>query len=421
MILFIECRAARGRTTGEPDMKILIVNSLFPPVAGCGGAEKAVMLLSEGLIRRGYEVIVVSLHSAEEEKEETDGGVRVYRLPIDNIYWPFPKSHQPSWRRLAWHLRDRWNPKAARRVGRILDAEKPDVVNTHNLCGFSGAVWREVKRRQIRLVHTMHDYYLVCQRSMLFSARGVCTRRCLECRLLSQSRIRQSRNVDAVISVSRRTLELHRSHGCFQGVPGYVVSNIFPAGNLRPPPAPRAGTSGLVFGFIGTLHAAKGIETLLEAARMLPCVDWRLEIAGAGESGYVQRLQRQYANPRICWRGFMAADEFYASIDVVVIPSLWPEPLPYVCVEALHAGKAIVSSDSGGIPEICSLGGRASIVPAGDSKALAAAMTAAIADARRSKTPDAGSRGNLQQFDEDQVIDRYTDVYFEQSRIESRC
>ena len=57
---------------------------------------------------------------------------------------------------------------AARRIGKILDAETPDVVNTHNVCGFSLAAWREVKRRRVRLVHTLHDCYLLCSRSVLF-------------------------------------------------------------------------------------------------------------------------------------------------------------------------------------------------------------------------------------------------------------
>lgn len=71
--------------------------------------------------------------------------------------------------RLAWHVREVWNPVAARRIGKIMDAEMPDVVNTHNVCGFSLAAWREVKRRKARLVHTLHDYYLLSDVSPLYA------------------------------------------------------------------------------------------------------------------------------------------------------------------------------------------------------------------------------------------------------------
>jgi glycosyltransferase involved in cell wall biosynthesis len=138
-------------------MKILIISSLYPPHV-VGGAEKAAALLAEALVRHGDEVVVASLYPGSTEVVEDRNGVRVYRFPIDNFYWPFgrKKSPQPLFR-LAWHLREMWNSAAARRIGKLLDAENPHVVNTHNVCGFSVAAWREIKRRRLRLVHTVHD------------------------------------------------------------------------------------------------------------------------------------------------------------------------------------------------------------------------------------------------------------------------
>src|SRR5579864_5038592 len=139
-------------------MKILIITSLYPPHV-IGGAEKAAAELAEALVRGGHVVAVVSLHPESHEIVEDRKGVRVYRLPLDNFYWPFGRKQKPKiLRRLAWHIREMWNPTAARRIGKILDAEMPDVVDTHNVCGFSLAAWDEVKRRKLRLVHTLHDY-----------------------------------------------------------------------------------------------------------------------------------------------------------------------------------------------------------------------------------------------------------------------
>ena len=75
--------------------------------------------------------------------------------------------------RLKWHLGDTWNRKAARRFGRILDIEKPDVVHTNNLTGFSVSLWSEANRRNIRIVHTLRDYSLTCKRST--RPGGICT------------------------------------------------------------------------------------------------------------------------------------------------------------------------------------------------------------------------------------------------------
>src|SRR5580693_6450239 len=148
-------------------MKILVISTLYPPHV-IGGAEKAAAMLAEAMVDKGLDVVVISLHPEAEERVEERNGVRVYRLPLDNFYWPFNRAKKPgALSRIAWHVREMWNRKAARRIGRILDIEVPDVVHTHNISGFSVAAWREVKRRNIHLVHTLHDYYLMCSRYSL--------------------------------------------------------------------------------------------------------------------------------------------------------------------------------------------------------------------------------------------------------------
>ena len=76
-------------------MKILIISTLYPPHV-IGGAEKAAAELAEALVRRGQEVVVVSLHPGSSEGVEDRNGVRVYRLPIDNFYWPFGRKKKPN-------------------------------------------------------------------------------------------------------------------------------------------------------------------------------------------------------------------------------------------------------------------------------------------------------------------------------------
>ena len=44
--------------------------------------------------------------------------------------------------------------------------------------------------------------------------------------------------------------------------------------------------------------------------------------------------------------------EAYASIDVLVVPSLWPENSPLVIHEAFMHGAAVVAARVGGIPEL---------------------------------------------------------------------
>ncbi|WP_245330222.1 glycosyltransferase [Bradyrhizobium sp. AS23.2] len=133
-------------------------------------------LLAEAFVQRGHQVSVVCLQNKQNRTVDVVKGVRVYRVPLDNDYWPFGNDRKPSSvQRLKWHLQDTWNRKSAARFAEILDIEKPDVIHTNNLTGFSVSLWSEAKRRNIRIVHTLRDYSLLCKRSTLF--RGGCNMR----------------------------------------------------------------------------------------------------------------------------------------------------------------------------------------------------------------------------------------------------
>ena len=390
-------------------MKILLVSALYPPYQ-VGGAEKAAALLAQALGRQGHEVVVVSLHPQSQEVVEQYNGVRVYRLPIDNLYWPFGRKRKPNaLLRLLWHMREIWNPKAARRLARVLDLERPDVVHTHNLSGFSVAVWREVKRRDIRLVHTLHDYYMLCSSSSLFRHGRNCERRCLDCRALTFNRRRMSGQPDAVVSVSQHTLDAHLKRGFFQNVHRTVIPNIYPVErNAAPQPPAREHDPAVVFGFIGRIEEPKGIETVLAAVGRLEQPNWKLRVAGTGLDAYVRMVKAKFRDPRIEWMGFTDAARFYAGVDVVIIPSLWADPLPYVAVESLHTGKRMICASSGGIPEIARLSPAAEFFPAGDSTALSERMNEAMA---QPQAPPRVDSAKLSVFSEAHVTRSYLREY----------
>jgi len=253
-------------------VRILILNVLYSPLK-VGGAEKAAELLADSLARASDQVVIITLHPGNSETVQHHGNIRVYRLPMDNIYWPFGKQSKRSRaEKYIWHLRDVWNRKAAKRVGRILDIEKPDVVHTHNLSGFSVSVWREVKKRNIRLVHTLHDYYMLCVRSNLFKDGHSCAERCAACSGLTVISKLASTKPDAVVSVSEAVLSTHHKYGYFKNVPSSVIRNIEPSTDRQASaslPVSEQDPDMVIFCFIGKLSEAKGISMLLEAVAKL--------------------------------------------------------------------------------------------------------------------------------------------------------
>jgi glycosyltransferase involved in cell wall biosynthesis len=385
---------------------------MYPPYA-FGGAEKAIAMLAEALVRRGHNVVVVTLCPGSSEKMEERNGMRVYHLPLDNVYWPFAQGAKPGrLMRIAWHLREMWNRKAERRVGRILDLETPDIVHTNNIIGFSVAIWRAVKRRNIRLVHTLHDYYLLCPRTTLYRHGRSCEGRCFGCRFLTANRKAASQLPDEIVSVSQFTLDRHKRLGFFHNVPSQVSYNIQSTSeDLKRSVFTSARSDSLSFGFIGRIEPEKGIEIVLQATQYLNRPGWRLKIAGKGTDDYVKYLRRKYADERIDWLGFTTAAEFYPNVDVVVIPSQWDEPLGYVCVESLHEGKPLICARVGGLPEIAQLSKLVEYFPPGHMKELARVMNSALGDPIRWKrnTPPASTA--LEPFTEQFVVDKYLSAY----------
>jgi glycosyltransferase involved in cell wall biosynthesis len=390
-------------------MRILMINTLYPPIA-VGGAEKSVCLLAEAFARAGDQVAVISLHPESRETVESRNDVRVYRLPMDNDYWPFDSGEKPGKvARLWWHMGEAWNIRAAERVGRILDLERPDVVHSNNLCGFSVAVWREVKKRKIRLVHTLRDYYLLCSRSALFREGSVCIQRCTDCKALTANRRPASQLVDAVVSISEYVLKCHRDSKYFSRAPSAVIYNIGGTSTIPSPKSHQKDT--LIFGCIGRLEDEKGIRVVLEATERLSVPNWRLRIAGVGLDGYVDALKQRFTDPRIEWLGFTSPPQFYASIDVTIVSSVWPEPLSRAVIETFASGKSAICAQSGGIPEVADMGRVVATYPAKDSQLLAEIMDQAMlnVDTWRTGGFRSASAGSL--FDDRSISSSYRAVY----------
>ena len=161
----IEIRLAEPRRTScrdltiETPMKILQINTMFAPDR-YGGAEIFLERLSERLVDHGHEVVVACL--SPEPTTQPPAPVRVEQFRLRNIYWPFDGVRRPRWLKAVWHLRNSFGRGSATDVARCLQRERPDLVHTHNLTGFTSAVWNTIRAAKIPLFHTLHDYALLC-------------------------------------------------------------------------------------------------------------------------------------------------------------------------------------------------------------------------------------------------------------------
>lgn len=214
------------------------------------------------------------------------------------------------------------------------------------------------------------------------------------------------RGLDAVVATSNAAAaEL--------GVPATVVHPGVRVPTLRE--RGRASRSPTV-GAVARLEPVKGLELLLEAARLLRSghPDLRVEMAGAGSAAAAlqarTRVQGLESTVRFLgWSDDPAA--LYSGWDVVVVPSR-REGFGFAALEAMASGLPVVASSTGGLPEIVVDGETGYLVPPGDAGALAQRIGALLQSPERCATMGAAGRDRVRDhFSIERMADAMAGVY----------
>lgn len=389
-------------------MKILLINSLYTATV-VGGAELFVRALAESLAEAGHEAVVASTTPKDAHTERV-GGVKIRYVRLKNLHWPFAEEDgHPALKPLA-HAIDTYNPLMAREAARIMDAERPDIVHTHNLSGFSVAAWRRAKQRGLPLIHTLHDHYLLCPRGTMFRGGVNCERRCAECFPYALPRGHASRQVDAVVGVSRFILERHLHFGHFGGAAEKrVIPNSYEVRPLALPP--NAWPSPIRLGYLGHLSYRKGVELLIESAARLPENTWRLKVAGRGLAAYERDLRSRYTAPNIEFVGRAEPESFFPEVDVLVAPSLLCESFGRTVIEAYAHGVPVIGSDRGGIAELVEDGRTGFLFDPGRPGDLAAKMRRFIEKPSLIEGMRQRCLEKAKDYLPKNVVDEYLDLY----------
>lgn len=165
-------------------------------------------------------------------------------------------------------------------------------------------------------------------------------------------------------------------------VAGYGFDHA-PFGRIERTPSPR-----LRLGFLGSLMVSKAPHVLLEAVGRLPRGAVSVDLFGPcsayhGDDRYRRQLEPLLKHDGVTVHGAIAHEQVaqaLSSIDVLVVPSIWPENSPLVIQEAFLAGVPVVASRIGGIPEVVDDGRNGLLFRAGDSQDLARTLTRLLAD-----------------------------------------
>ena len=411
-------------------MRVLVVVHGFPPQAQ-GGSEIYADAHARTLQRTfGDDVLVLTReHDATRPeytvRDEQLAGLRVVRI---NNTFKHARTFDDTYR----------NETIDRLAGTIIDEFAPDAAHIHHLTCLSTGIVGELARRRIPTYFTLHDYWLICHRGQLLDIHFECcdnvqrsrVEMCATCvdtamttpLALAGARILRTmtRHAPMPAAVLRRggvrlakaiggepdghaeRRTLHMRHVCAD-ITHFIApcrymrdrfaafgierermtvadygfdSEPFASARRIPPVSP------LRVGFLGSLMISKGPHLLLEAVRRLPKDVVSVAIYGAhtpyhGDDSYRDRLEPLLSQQNVVLHGPLPHAEVpqaLSALDVLVVPSIWPENSPLVIHEAFLAGVPIVASNAGGIPELVTHEVSGLLFRAGDADDLARAL-----------------------------------------------
>ena len=312
---------------------VQVVNGLPPEYLG--GTETYAAALAQELAGQGHTVSVFARRENTRQPEyelETTTADQVEITRINNTLrqsTSFADSYQ--------------NDTIAARFGALLDRFKPDIVHVQHLVYLSTTCVREAVQRQIPVVMTLHDYWLICQRGRFLkpdlsvcpgqtdSGCARCFHHLLDTRMSAlyrwlkpflgqQSWLRERARrwygkragSQSVSLAARQQIQARMAH--IRALCASVSLFLAPSRFLReqfvafgiPPekilfhecglqtdaiqPAPKAlvprknrDKRPLIFGYIGVVDPVKGVHLLVEAFQTLPQAELRIY---GGEAAY---------------------------------------------------------------------------------------------------------------------------------------
>jgi glycosyltransferase involved in cell wall biosynthesis len=166
----------------------------------------------------------------------------------------------------------------------------------------------------------------------------------------------------------------------------------------------------------GRLAEQKGLEYLIRAAALLRKDLPSARIVLAGDGPLEQRLSKLVSGleleDMVLLLGLRSdIGDLLAASDLVVLPSLW-EGLSISLLEAMAAGKPVVTTTVGGNREVTNDGETAVLVPPKDPASLAAAIRTLASDPDRlEELGRRGKQAQLERYTLQRMLDAYLDEY----------
>jgi len=263
-----------------------------------------------------------------------------------------------------------YNKEAYHKIKEYINVIKPDIAHVHLFMGgLTVSILKALKENNIPVVHTVHDYRLICPAYLFLNGKNQLCDKCKKNKYynciknkcsenkLSQSTIlaldsynrllfyKPQNYIDRYIFVSDFAKKKHIEFEYDTKSKMSRVYNFMPnIDEIKPQKA-----KGDYMLYLGRLSREKGVSTLIEAQKKM---NFKLKVAGTGP--LLENYQTN-EDENVQFLGFQSGENLINLIQrasFIIVPSEWYENNPMSIIESYAYGKPVIGANIGGIPEI---------------------------------------------------------------------
>ena len=399
-------------------MKILMVNKFLYPRGGC---ETYMLNLAEALKAKGHQVEYFGMY---DDNNTVGNSAGLYTTNMD--------FHSNKLERFLYPFKIIYSREAYKKISKVLDSFKPDIVHMNNInFQLTPSIIYAIKKRNIPLVQTVHDYQMICPNHLLYSFNETkpCERcivgskwNCFKHNCIHGSKIKSL--VGSIEAILYSVLKTYKKVDLYVCPSRFLEAKLLSESSLysgktiaihnfieKKPVPPKAEGQKPYVAFASRLSKEKGVTLLSEAAKLLG--EYRFIIAGNGPDDECLKNI-----PNVELTGFLTGDklvELIANSKLMVLPSVWYENCPLNILETHSFGVPVITMNSGGMAELVLDGETGLLVNEPTPEALSQAIKKCFEDEEfyaHIKTNCENMRDKIIEVSEyaDIILEKYQDI-----------
>jgi len=348
-------------------VNICFITYRFPPDV-TGGGEISNYILIKNLANLNHKIVVITRKLDNLKPLKQEDGIEIQRI----IPAPFPATGYPL---------EPYSLLLAQRIISCIKNKDVELIHVLDFRTTPGAIIASKILRKPILV-TIRNYWPICPRlTMFIPDQGECDEcapssitKCLHkwktglhhyiFMVLRRIFLKKANKIICVSKYVRNilfnTLKINKSKlVTLYNIPEYHKFESSSKSQINLRQEYGLSEEDFIVGYVGRITFEKGIEYLIKAFVDIAKIADQIKLVIAGDGNKKTELQELIKelklNKYVTFTGFIAHEDipsFYELCDVIVLPSIWNEPLSRVLLEAFHFGKPVIATKTGGTPEI---------------------------------------------------------------------